>query len=163
VPAIRRFTAEGHKYRLAVSLTQGDPQKRERLMPIERVHPTAELVAALHDHARLRRTRVLVEYVLLGGVNDGPEDARALVGLLDPKLVKLDLIDVNGGVGGYLRSSSARRSAFLDVLAAGRLPFGVRYSGGQQVDAGCGQLAAGQLGLREPGPRLVPLGQQGRQ
>ena len=118
-------------------------RKRLPLMPIEEMHPTAELVAALHDHARARRTRVLVEYVLLGGVNDSPEDARALAALLDRSLVKVDLIDVNGDTGGFRRSSPEARSAFLDVLAAARMPFGIRYSGGQDVAAGCGQLAAG--------------------
>jgi 23S rRNA (adenine2503-C2)-methyltransferase len=141
VPQIRRFTAEGHKYRLAVSLTHALPRKRLPLMPIERVHPTAELVAALHDHARARRTRVLVEYVLLGGVNDSPDDARALVDLLDARLVKVDLIDVNGTTGGFRRATREARSAFLDVLAAARIPFAIRYSGGQDVAAGCGQLA----------------------
>ena len=141
VPQIRRFTVEGHKYRLAVSLTHAVPGKRLPLMPIERVHPTAELVAALHDHARARRTRVLVEYVLLGGVNDSPDDARAIAGLLDARLVKVDLIDVNGTTGGFRRATREARSAFLDVLAAARIPFAIRYSGGQEVAAGCGQLA----------------------
>jgi 23S rRNA (adenine2503-C2)-methyltransferase len=143
VPQIRRFTAEGHKFRLAVSLTHALPRKRLPLMPIEAVHPTGDLVAALHDHARVRRTRVLVEYVLLGGVNDAPEDARALAALLERTLVKVDLIDVNGDTGGFRRSTREARSAFLDVLAAARLPFAIRYSGGQDVAAGCGQLAAG--------------------
>ena len=142
-PMIRRFTAEGHKFRLAVSLTHAVPRKRLPLMPIERVHPTAEVVSALHDHARARRSRVLVEYVLLGGVNDSPEDARALASLLDRRLVKIDLIDVNGTTGGFSRATREARSAFLDVLAAAGLPFGIRYSGGQDVSAGCGQLAAG--------------------
>jgi 23S rRNA (adenine2503-C2)-methyltransferase len=150
VPAIRRYTAEGHKFRLAVSLTHADPRKRLLLMPIERTHPTGELVAALHDHARARRTRVLVEYVLLGGVNDSPQDAEQLAGLLDPRLVKLDLIDVNGDVGGFRRSTREARSAFLDVLARARIAFAIRYSGGQDVAAGCGQLAAsdGRQGSR---------------
>src|SRR5438105_7251750 len=142
VPAIRRFTAEGHKFRLAVSLTHPVPRMRKLLMPIESIHPTGELVSALHDHARARRTRVLVEYVLLGGVNDSPEDARALTRLLDARLVKLDLIDVNGATGGFRRSIRAARSAFLDVLAQAGMPFAIRYSGGQDVAAGCGQLAA---------------------
>jgi len=146
VPQIRRFTAEGHKFRLAVSLTHAVARKRLPLMPIEKVHPSSDLVAALHDHARGRRTRVLVEYVLLGGVNDSPDDARALCGLLDPKLVKIDLIDVNGATGGFQRATRQARSAFLDVLAEARMPFAIRYSGGQDVGAGCGQLvAAGSL------------------
>jgi 23S rRNA (adenine2503-C2)-methyltransferase len=163
VPQIRRFTEEGHKFRLAVSLTHAVPKKRLPLMPIEGVHPTSELVAALHDHARARRTRVLVEYVLLGGVNDSPQDARALAELLDRSLVKIDLIDVNplpkraeGAIarvdaegtrrdtGSFRRATREARSAFLDVLAAARIPFAIRYSGGQEIAAGCGQLAAGQ-------------------
>jgi 23S rRNA (adenine2503-C2)-methyltransferase len=143
VPQIRRFTAEGHKFRLAVSLTHAVARKRLPLMPIEKVHPSSDLVAALHDHARGRRTRVLVEYVLLGGVNDSPDDARALCGLLDPKLVKIDLIDVNGTTGGFQRTTRQTRSAFLDVLAEAKMPFAIRYSGGQDVGAGCGQLVAG--------------------
>ena len=103
--------------------------------------------------ARARRTRVLVEYVLLGGVNDSVEDARALARLLDPKLVVVDLIDVNGTTGGYVRSDRAQRSAFIDVLAEARMPFAIRYSGGQDVQAGCGQLAAGSPG----GARMSPL------
>jgi 23S rRNA (adenine2503-C2)-methyltransferase len=153
VPAIRRYTEEGHKFRLAVSLTQGTAALRAALMPIENVHPSAELVAALHDHARTRRTRVLVEYVLLGGVNDRVEDAQALVRLLDARLVKVDVIDVNGGVGGFVRSSPQARSQFLAALGQGGLPFAIRYSGGQDVSAGCGQLAAGELG-RAPRARL---------
>jgi 23S rRNA (adenine2503-C2)-methyltransferase len=153
VPRIRRFTAEGHKFRLAVSLTHAIPARRARLMPIENVHPTNELVAALHDHARARRTRVLVEYVLLGGVNDAPADARALVALLDPKLVKVDVIDVNGPTGGFRRATREARSAFLDVLAEAGIPFAIRYSGGQEVKAGCGQLAAGG---GTQGSRLFP-------
>jgi 23S rRNA (adenine2503-C2)-methyltransferase len=152
VPAIRRFTSEGHKFRLAVSLTHAVPAQRLRLMPIERTHPTGELVAALHDHARARRTRVLVEYVLLGGVNDSPADAAALAALLDPRLVKLDLIDVNGEVGGFRRATREDRSAFLDVLARACIPFAIRYSGGQEIEAGCGQLAASNC---EPGPRVL--------
>jgi 23S rRNA (adenine2503-C2)-methyltransferase len=146
VPQIRRFTAEGHKFRLAVSLTHALPRKRLSLMPVEKKHPTEALVSALHDHARARRTRVLVEYVLLGGVNDSAEDARALAALLDRSLVKVDLIDVNGTIGGFHRASREARSAFLDTLAKAGMPFAIRYSGGQDVAAGCGQLAAGSDG-----------------
>jgi 23S rRNA (adenine2503-C2)-methyltransferase len=160
VPAIRRYTAEGHKYRLAVSLTHAVPGRRLKLMPIERVHPTAALVAALHDHARARRQRVLVEYVLLGGVNDSPDDARALAALLDRALVKVDLIDVNGAVGGFRRATREARSAFLDVLAQARIPFAIRYSGGQEVAAGCGQLAGAYPAARSgcPGGQGEPPG-----
>jgi 23S rRNA (adenine2503-C2)-methyltransferase len=124
-----------------VSLTQAAGERRRPLMPIEETWPVAEVVAALHDHARARRTRVLVEYVLLAGQNDRPEDADALGRLLDRRLVKLDLIDYNGRVGGHARASEAARSAFIGALQRAGVPFGVRYSGGQEIGAGCGQLA----------------------
>jgi len=136
---LRRAAASG----MSISRLQSVLFFFSSCLPIEKVHPSSDLVAALHDHARGRRTRVLVEYVLLGGVNDSPDDARALCGLLDPKLVKIDLIDVNGATGGFQRATRQARSAFLDVLAEARMPFAIRYSGGQDVGAGCGQLVAG--------------------
>jgi 23S rRNA (adenine2503-C2)-methyltransferase len=151
-PAIRRYTEEGHKFRLAVSLSHARSVPRRSLMPIESTWPVAEVVSALHDHARARRTRVLVEYVLLAGQNDRPEDAEALGQLLDRRLVKLDLIDYNGRVGGHVRSSEAARSAFLDALHQAGVPFGVRYSGGQEIGAGCGQLAGGPQKQNRPAP-----------
>jgi len=90
---------------------------------------------------------VLVEYVLLGGVNDSPDDARALCGLLDPKLVKIDLIDVNGTTGGFQRTTRQTRSAFLDVLAEAKMPFAIPLFWCTGCRAGCGQLVAG--GSRE--------------
>jgi len=116
-------------------------------MPIERIHPSAGLVAAIHEHARARRQRVLVEYVLLRGVNDSAADAHDLARLFDATSVKIDLIDVNGTTGGFERTGREARSAFLDVLGSARIPFAIRYSGGQDVAAGCGQLAAGRSGL----------------
>jgi adenine C2-methylase RlmN of 23S rRNA A2503 and tRNA A37 len=62
-------------------------------------------------------------------------------------LVKIDIIDLNGATGGFQRASREARSAFLDVLGSARIPFAIRYSGGQDVAAGCGQLAGGRGGL----------------
>ena len=90
------------------------------------------------------------------------DDARALAALLDAALVKVDLIDVNGCTGGFSRATREQRSAFLDVLSSARIPFALRYSGGQDVAVGCGQLAGEgrRLGARmlqgvaaEAGPR----------
>jgi len=119
-------------------------------MPVNDRYPLADVVAECRRYVALRGRKVFVEYVLLGGVNDSPQDAEQLGRLLDPSLVKLDLIDVNGEEGGFRRSSREARSAFLDELARARIPFAIRYSGGQEVAAGCGQLAAsdGRQGSR---------------
>jgi len=99
---------------------------------------------------RIGGTMPAVEMVIDRASMHAPEDARALTALLDPRLVKVDLIDVNGPTGGFHRASREARSAFLDVLAGAGIPFAIRYSGGQDVQAGCGQLAAGG-GLRGAG------------
>lgn len=145
VPGIRRFTAEGHRFRLAVSLTSARPEVRRVLMPIERKHSTEELVAAVRDHAAATRERVTIAYVCIGG-EDGnctEEDARALGALLRDVPIRLDLIDVNGALGGFQPPSAAELKAFRDALGR-ELPQPVarRYSGGKDVDAACGMLAA---------------------
>jgi len=146
VPAIRRYTAEGHKYRLCVSLNAALPEKRLSLMPVERGHPLGELVDAVREHAE-RRGRVTLEYVMISGVNVGEEDAEALGRLLVGIPVRLNPIAVNDASGRFLPPSEAEWNAFRDALARhlpGQ-PVVRRYSGGQDENAACGMLA-GTLG-----------------
>lgn len=145
VPGIRRFTEEGHKFRLAVSLSSARPERRQVLMPIERKYGTEELVAAIRAHADKTGDRVTVAYVMLGGPegNCSIEDARALGELLSTVPVRLDLIDVNGVVGGYTAPTPEELKRFRDELDRTlRQPVARRYSGGKDVDAACGMLAA---------------------
>jgi 23S rRNA (adenine2503-C2)-methyltransferase len=147
VPAIRRFTEEGHKFRLAISLTSAIPSRRRVLMPIERKYATAELVAAVREHAEKTGDRVTVAYVVIGGPdgNCRPEDAVALGELFAGVPIRLDLIDVNGEVGGHQPPSAAELKAFRNALdLALHQPVARRYSGGKDIDAACGMLAARQ-------------------
>ena len=82
LPAIRRFTAEGHHYRLILSLGAPTSEERRRLMPIEDRWPLAEVMAAMRDHAAARGQRVTLAYVVLGGVNATPAHAQALGALI---------------------------------------------------------------------------------
>jgi 23S rRNA (adenine2503-C2)-methyltransferase len=141
VPAIRRYTREGHRYRLAVSLTAATSPKRRGLMPVEGTWPIEELIDAVREHARATRDRVTLEYVVISGVNCGPEDAAELMRLLDGIPVRLNLIDVNDATGTYLPPSPAELARFLDALRALGQPVVRRYSGGKDVWAGCGMLA----------------------
>ncbi|HTP51283.1 MAG TPA: radical SAM protein [Anaeromyxobacteraceae bacterium] len=143
VPMIHRYTAEGHKFRLCVSLNAALPEKRLMLMPIERGHPIAELVDSVREHA-LRRGRVTVEYVMIAGVNVGEEDAAALGRLLAGIPVRLNPIAVNDASGRFRPPSEVEWNAFRDALARhlpGQ-PVVRRYSGGQDRDAACGMLAS---------------------
>lgn len=143
VPMIRRYTAEGHKFRLCVSLNAAIPEKRAALMPIERGHPLGELVDAVREHAA-RRGRVTLEYVMMGGVNVGEEDAEALGRLLAGIPVRLNPIDVNDATGRFHPPTHEEWMRFRDALARelpGQ-PVVRRYSGGKDEHAACGMLAA---------------------
>ncbi|HEY6006178.1 MAG TPA: radical SAM protein [Anaeromyxobacter sp.] len=143
VPMIRRYTAEGHKFRLCVSLNAAIPEKRRALMPIERGFPLDELVDAVREHAA-RRGRVTLEYVMMAGVNVGEEDAAALGALLRGLPVRLNPIAVNDATGRYRPPDEAEWKSFRDALARelpGQ-PVVRRYSGGQDENAACGMLAS---------------------
>lgn len=145
VPMIRRFTAERHRYRLAISLTSAIEEKRRWLMPIERKHPLAELLDAARAHAAATRTRITLEYVLMPDVNMGPEDADALIRRLAGIPVRLNLIDVNDATGRFRAPTEAEVSRFRDLLAPLGQPIVRRYSGGKDVEGACGMLAADRL------------------
>jgi 23S rRNA (adenine2503-C2)-methyltransferase len=143
VPMIRRYTREGHKFRLCVSLNAALPGKRAALMPIERGHPLDELVDAVREHAAARG-RVTLEYVMMGGINVGEEDAAALGRLLRGIPVRLNPIDVNDATGRFRPPTPDEWRRFRDALARelpGQ-PVVRRYSGGGDEHAACGMLAS---------------------
>lgn len=145
VPQIRRFTSEGHKFRLAISFTSAISEKRRVLMPIEKAYPTPQLVDALKAHTEATGERVTVAYVTIGGPEGNclPEDAEALGRVFSDVPIRLDLIDVNGEVGGYRPPTREELKLFRDHLdAALKQPVARRYSGGKDIDAACGMLAA---------------------
>jgi 23S rRNA (adenine2503-C2)-methyltransferase len=143
VPMIRRYTAEGHKFRLCVSLNAAIAEKRRALMPVERGFPLPELADAIREHAA-QRGRVTIEYVMISGVNVGDEDAAALGALLRGIPVRLNPIAVNDASGRYRPPGEAEWNHFRDALARelpGQ-PVVRRYSGGQDEHAACGMLAS---------------------
>jgi 23S rRNA (adenine2503-C2)-methyltransferase len=146
LPAIRRFTAEGHHYRLILSLGAPTSEERRLLMPIEDRWPLSEVVAAMRDHAAARGTRVTLAYVLIGGVNATPRHAEELGVLLAGMRVKLNLIDVSDETGRYRPAGAEELGAFRDALVALGVPVVRRYSGGAEIAAACGTLAAERKG-----------------
>ncbi len=142
VPAIRRYTAEGHKYRLAISLHAGTAERRRALMPIERKWPIEELVAAAREHAAATRDRVMLEYVAIAGVNCSSDDAAALARLLAGIPIRFNIIEVNDSSGEFRAPDRAELDAFRDGLRVLGQPIVRRYSGGKDVQAACGMLAA---------------------
>jgi 23S rRNA (adenine2503-C2)-methyltransferase len=155
VPMIRRYTDEGHRYRLAISLTSAIEDKRRWLMPIERKYPLDTLLDAARAHAARTRTRNTLEYVLMPDVNMGPEDADALIARLHGIPVRLNLIDVNDASGRFRAPTADEVSRFRDRLAPLGQPIVRRYSGGKDVEGACGMLAADKLVREKRRPSVV--------
>jgi len=141
-PGIRRFAADRLPFRLIVSLTSADPARRAELMPVERAYPLSEVMAAVREYHRLSGQRVVLAWPMIAGLNTREEDAVRLAALAAGLPVTLDLIDVNDPPGRFRPPSDAERAAFRDALREHlRMPVARRYSGGQDIHAGCGMLA----------------------
>jgi len=142
MPGLRRFIDEVEEpIRLALSIHAADLQLRSEIMPVNERFPLPSVLAECHRYFALRRRKVFVEYVLLAGVNDSPEQARELAALLDPKVFKVNLIPYNP-TGFYDGSSRASIAAFKNVLDRAWIPATIRLTRGRDIGAACGQLAA---------------------
>ncbi len=151
-PQIRRYTREGHRYRLICSLTSAIPSRRRSLVPVAGSASLQELADALAEHAAERRDRVTIAWVLLGGVNDGVDEVDALETLFDGVPMRINLIDVNDSrADGYRRATDTERDGFIDELQRLRVPVVRRYSGGVSRHAACGMLANRRIAHEEAG------------
>lgn len=128
---------------LAVSLHAPDNVLRDRLVPINRVHPLEELLDACWRYAAKRAGRFITfEYVMLDDVNDRPGHAEGLANLLAGRPAKVNLIPFNPFPGSaFRRSGEAAIAAFQARLRARGLVATIRKTRGDDIDAACGQLA----------------------
>jgi 23S rRNA (adenine2503-C2)-methyltransferase len=142
VPQIRRLAADS-RVALAVSLHAPDDALRNELVPINRVHPIAELLEACWEYAGLTNAReITFEYVLLEGVNDSQAHARRLAALLRNRPAKVNLIPFNAFSGtAYRRPAPQAIDQFRRVLAGAGLVAVTRRTRGDDIAAACGQLA----------------------
>jgi 23S rRNA (adenine2503-C2)-methyltransferase len=151
VPGIRRLGQDfSGKVGLAVSLHAPDDATRDRIMPLNRRYPLAELMRALRAYPLPKRRRLTIEYTLIAGVNDSARQARALGKLLAGLRVKVNLIPMNPISGSELGAPSWDRiEAFRNALAEAGLASFLRTRRGDAVAAACGQLALDpELGRR---------------
>lgn len=140
IPGIDLLGREFPSVNLAVSLNAPDDSLRSRLMPINRRYPLDELTAALRRYPVGRR-RITIEYVLLGGTNDSPEQARALARLLRGLRCKVNLIPFNPHSGlPYSPPTEEGISRFREILHRAGYVAPVRRSKGGDIAAACGQL-----------------------
>jgi len=141
VSGIDKLGREDLKVNLAISLHGSTDEVRGRLMPINRSWNLEALMAAVKRYPLAARQRVFFEYVLLEDVNDGADDARALVRLLRGVKAKVNLIPFNDWDGApFRRPPLARILAFQGILLDAGLTTTVRWSKGEDIGAACGQL-----------------------
>jgi 23S rRNA (adenine2503-C2)-methyltransferase len=156
LPGLRQFVDEvDEPIRLALSLHAADDELRSRIMPVNERYPIADVVAECRRHAETTRRRVFVEYVMLAGVNDAPEQGRALAQLLGRDHFKVNLIPYNP-TGLYEGSPRERIAAFRNELERARVPSTVRLTRGRDIEAACGQLAAAPRVRRRSTPASTP-------
>lgn len=155
VPGIRRLTALGPQFTLAVSLHAARDALRDVLVPLNRRWPVAEVVAAAREHARTTGRRISYEYTMIGGVNDTPADADALVDLLRGDHAHVNLIPMNPVAHTPWQASPMPViEAFATTLRDAGIGTTIRRNRGQEVGAACGQLAAERAG-EPPAPAVA--------
>jgi 23S rRNA (adenine2503-C2)-methyltransferase len=147
VPGIRRLTALGPQFTLAVSLHAARDPLRDVLVPLNRRWPVAEVIEAARDHGRATGRRVTYEVTMIGGVNDTDADADAIVGLLRGDLAHINLIPMNPVAHTPWQASPMPVvERFAARLRAGGVQTTIRRNRGQEIGAACGQLAAERAG-----------------
>lgn len=145
VPGMDALTATGLNIQLAVSLHAPDDATRERLLPMGRHFPIADILGAAERFQARRGRPVTVQYCLLAGVNDSPDHARRLADLLSSRRMHVNLLRYNPtglSLRGVLYAPSSEESAeaFAAVLRARDIVAHFRRSRGRDIDAACGQL-----------------------
>jgi 23S rRNA (adenine2503-C2)-methyltransferase len=149
---IRRLAREVPKVRLGISIGSARPEVRRALMPVDRSYPLDSVLEAAAEHARLTGLAPMWAVTPLAGVNDTVEDARALVVCarnfqaqtgLRPQIRIIRYNPIGSADREiYRRSDDDRESVFQQIMRAEGISAHKRYSGGADVQAACGQLAA---------------------
>jgi 23S rRNA (adenine2503-C2)-methyltransferase len=154
VPGIRRLTALGPQFTLAVSLHAARDPLRDVLVPLNRRWPVAEVVGAAREHAAATGRRVTYEATMIDGINDTETDAHAMAELLRGDHAHVNLIPMNPVAHTpWSASPDAVIERFAAILADAGVTATIRRNRGQEIGAACGQLAAERAG--EPAPAVV--------
>jgi 23S rRNA (adenine2503-C2)-methyltransferase len=141
VPQVRRLAEHPQQLRLAVSLHGATDAVRERIMPVNRKYPLAELFAALDYWNSLKGQKLTFEYILIAGINDLPEQAELLARHARRLRAKVNLIPYNTVAGlDWRRPPESHCRAFQQTLHQAGVTATLRYEKGHDIDAACGQL-----------------------
>jgi len=140
-PQIRKLADEPLQFRLAISLHGATDETRNKIMPVNRKYPLAELTAACEYYQQKKERMITLEYILMAGVNDGLDQTKPLADLAHRLHAKVNLIPYNKVEDlDWERPSEAVQDAFLAALEARDVTATLRREKGHDIDAACGQL-----------------------
>lgn len=145
VPMIYKYADCERPCNLAISLHAATDELRSRIMPVNRKYPLAELFKAAEYYYSKTRRRITLEYVMLAGINDSPDDARALASLIGEHDFYVNLIPYNSTDSEFSQSSPETISEFCAVLKENGVVATKRREFGAELNAACGQLRADYL------------------
>lgn len=153
VPRILELASVEQQYNLAISLHATRDELRDKLIPINRRYPLASLREVCQIYTERSGRRVTLEYIMLRGVNDAPEDLKGLIDFARGWLTHINLIPFHRVSGADFESSEPSViNRFLKALEHAGIPATTRKSRGEEVSAACGQLRQETLASEE-GPR----------
>ena len=136
---------------LTISLGGADDASRRQLMPVAGRAGVAEVLAAAERHARRSGQRITIAWVMIAGRTDGLDQARQLAALTKGRPFKVNLIPLNELSDADLKpTANPRLLDFQRVLTAAAVPTFIRISGGQDIEAACGQLRQRRLAAGSP-------------
>ena len=145
---IEKFSGENLQVNLAVSLNAPNNALRAQLMPFSKKYPIAKVISAVKKYTEKTGRRVMFEYVMIDGLNDGPHLALELAGLLKGMLCFVNLIPFNGKL--KMKPPSTKKIIeFKMALEREHITVTQRYDFGNDINAACGQLvySSGQGGM----------------
>ncbi len=156
VPGIETFTKETWQVNLAISLHAPTNDLRSKIMPINKTYPLAQLMPVLDDYVLKTNRKLMIEYLLLGGLNDSPKQAETLVELIGKyknisRLSMVNLIVYNATKDNYghwdtFKTPDANTlKIFEDILSKNKINWTRRVSFGRDISGACGQLAGRNL------------------
>nr|WP_282957314.1 23S rRNA (adenine(2503)-C(8))-methyltransferase Cfr [Thermosporothrix hazakensis] len=148
IPLIRRITREFPQVNLTFSLHSPFPEQRSLLVPLNQTYALHDVLQTLDEHIATTRRKVYLAYIMLQGVNDTPNHARALIRLLKERGTRANRYHVNlirynpaqGAPMEFMRSDQQTIDRFYHQLRSAGIHVTVRQSFGEEIDAACGQL-----------------------
>ncbi len=140
VPGIKKLADEALPVTLCISLHAALDEKRRVIMPVSAAYTVEEIISAAGEYFEKTGRRIIIEYTLIRGFNDGQEDRQALRRVLSRLNCHINVIPLNQAVAGYLPPTEKEAYIFVAALVKDGLSATMRRTLGGEIEGACGQL-----------------------